>query len=71
MNDRVHLSEIHFGFYFFFFFSTKMFELLHAALKDEESGVLYLLLLSLYSTKRPKPANVRLFRCGSLVVYED
>lgn len=35
----------------FFFFSTKVFELLHAALKDEESGELYLLLLSPYSTK--------------------
>lgn len=34
-----------------FFFSTKVFELLHAALKDEESGELYLLLLSPYSTK--------------------
>lgn len=28
-----------------------MFELFHAALKDGESGVLYLLLLSPYSTK--------------------
>lgn len=33
------------------FFSTKVFELRHAALKDEESGELYLLLLSPYSTK--------------------
>lgn len=54
-----------------FFFSTKVFELLHAALKDEESGELYLLLLSPYSTKdqNQQMLIVQMWRIGFFWVF--